>query len=61
MPHDCGIGPCAEVFILREDAMHSFCRKSNLLWVVLMAFGLVMALPTSSQTKPRPGKPAMAQ
>jgi hypothetical protein len=38
--------------------MHSFCRKSNLLWVVLMAFGLVMALPTASQAKPRPGKPA---
>ena len=58
MPHDCGIGPWAEVFFLREDAMHSFCRKSNLLWVVLMAFGLVTALPTSSLARPRPGKPA---
>ncbi len=58
MPHDCGIGPCAEVFFLREDAMHSFCRKSNLLWVILMAFGLVTALPTSSLARPRPGKPA---
>ncbi len=58
MPHDCGIGPCAEIFFLREDAMHSFCRKSNLLWVVLMAFGLVTALPASSLAKPRPGKPS---
>jgi hypothetical protein len=38
--------------------MHSFCRKSNLLWVVLMAFGLVTALPASSLAKPRPGKPS---
>jgi hypothetical protein len=58
VPHDCGIGPCAEIFFLREDAMHSFCRKSNLLWVVLMAFGLVTALPASSLAKPRPGKPS---
>ena len=58
MPHDCGIGPSAEVFFLREDAMHSFCRKSNLLWVVLMAFGLVTVLPTSSLAKPRPGRPS---
>jgi hypothetical protein len=58
VPHDCGIGPCAEVFFLREDAMHSFCRKSNLLWVVLLAFGLVAALPTPSAARPRPGKPS---
>ncbi len=58
MPHDCGTGPCAEIFFLREDAMHAFCRKSNLLLVVLMAFGLVAALPTPSPAKPRPGKPS---
>ncbi len=38
--------------------MHSFCRKSNLLRVVLMAFGLVAALPASSMAKPKPGKPS---
>jgi hypothetical protein len=58
VPHDCGIGPCAGVFFLREDAMHAFCRKSNLLWVVLLAFGLVAALPTPSAARPRPGKPS---
>lgn len=57
MPHDCGTGPRAEIFFLREDAMHSFWRKSNLLWVVLLAFGLVAALPTPSAARPKPGKP----
>jgi len=58
VPHDCGTGLRAEIFFLREDAMHSFWRKSNLLWAVLMGFCLVAALPTPSTARPRPGKPA---
>ena len=37
--------------------MHSFCRKSKFVWMVLLAAGLVAALPTPSAARPRPGKP----
>src|SRR5215210_2853419 len=44
-------------FHLREDAMHSFLRKSNLLFVGLCALAVVATTPSPAHAvgKPKPG------
>ena len=52
-----GSGRRTLVFFLREDAMHSFLRMRNALWVGLCALALSAIAAGAAEAKPRPGNP----